>query len=288
MSESTLPQLGIARHSMESPSRRGHAAISKRVAPVRFACFYATTGGRIQPLNATIVSLGCVSMGEREEMLALHRRHFSHVVRKVFLKDMAEKDWVIILREAGRIVGFSTLQRIHLTVKRRPCVFLFSGDTIVDQAHWQSSALAGSFGHFMLRMMDTYGEKNLYWFLVSKGYRTYRFLPVFFNRFCPRYDRPPPSGYTDLMNAVAKHRFGADYDPKAGIIRMARKKDWLRPFLRDVPASRRRDPHVAFFLKKNPGYRAGDELACLAGVSKANLNRLAWRVIRQNTVAWHE
>ncbi|MEK7270687.1 MAG: hypothetical protein AAB215_07080 [Planctomycetota bacterium] len=240
------------------------------------------------PLNAAIASLSRVSLSETEEMLALHRRYFCHVVRKTFLKDMEEKDWVIILRAGGRIVGFSTIRLIHLTVGGRPCVFLFSGDTIVDRAHWQSSAMAGSFGHFMLRMMDVYGEKDLYWFLISKGHRTYRFLPVFFNRFYPAHDRPTPPRYARILNTVAKHRFGTDYDAKAGIVRMARKKDWLRPFMREVPVSRRSDPHVRFFLSRNPDYRRGDELACLADVSKANLNRLAWRVIRQNTVSWHE
>jgi hypothetical protein len=209
------------------------------------------------PLDAAIVGLSCVSLREKEKMLALHRRYFCHVVRKTFLKDMAEKDWVIILRAGRKIVGFSTIQLIHLVVGRRPCVLLFSGDTIVDQAHWQGTAMAGSFGHFMLRMMDLHGEKNLYWFLISKGYRAYRFLPVFFNRFYPVYDRPTPPRYARLLKAVAKHRFGADYDAKAGIVRMARKKDWLRPFMRNVSGARPTDPHVAFFLDRNPDYRLG-------------------------------
>jgi len=239
-------------------------------------------------LKAAIVSQSRVSPREREEMLALHRRYFCHVVRKTFLKDMAEKDWVILLRAGRKIVGFSTLQLIHLVVDRRPCVFLFSGDTIVDQSHWQSTAMAGSFGHFMLHMMEWHGEKDLYWFLISKGYRTYRFLPVFFNRFYPVHNRATPPRYARLLKAVAKHRFGADYDARAGIVRMARKKDWLRPFMRNVPVARQTEPHVAFFLRRNPGYKLGDELACLADVSKKNLNGLAWRVIRQNTVTWYE
>ena len=49
----------------------------------------------------------------------------------------------------------------------------------------ESPSLAGSFGHFMLRMLKEHRGTPVYWFLISKGYRTYRFLPVFFNRFYP-------------------------------------------------------------------------------------------------------
>jgi hypothetical protein len=56
----------------------------------------------------------------------------------------------------------------------------------------------------------------------------------------------------------------------------------------EVPAHRLRDPHVAFFLQRNPGYRQGDELACLADIAKENFTRLAWRVIRAVETTWDE
>jgi hypothetical protein len=220
-------------------------------------------------------------------MLALLRRYFLRVARAHFLQDLEEKDWVILLRDASRIVGFSTIQVISLKVGRTTRRFLFSGDTIVDQAHRQSPALAGSFGHVMLRLMQEHGPANLYWFLITKGFRTYRFLPVFFNKYYPCCHQPTPASFKSLLETIARFKFGPTFDPASGLVRVP-GRDHLRPEFAETPPSRRRDPDVAFFLEQNPGHAQGDELACLAPITRTNLNRYAWRVIQSTTVTWHE
>lgn len=221
-------------------------------------------------------------------MCALHGRYFSNAPHDAFLRDMNEKDWVIILRDDREIVGFSTLQLIRLHVNGAERLFLFSGDTIVDRAHWRDSTLAGCFGHFILRLLAEHPAMAHYWFLISKGYRTYRFLPVFFNRYYPVHDGSSPLEAPELLRAVARHKFGDAFDGEHGLIRLGGRRDRLKPELCDIPAGRRRDPHVRFFLEQNPGYRLGDELACLAEISRANLNRYAWRAIEHARVNWDE
>jgi hypothetical protein len=210
------------------------------------------------------------------------------VIQRRFMSDLAEKDWVIVLRDGKKLAGFSTIQVIRLRVCGRARIFLFSGDTIVDRDYWRNPALAGSFGHFMLRMLSEHRGTPVYWFLISKGYRTYRFLPVFFNRFYPTCLRRTPENYQRLLDSVARHKFGHAYDADSGLIRVAGKKDWLRSSFGQVPSSRQHDPHVAFFLERNPEHARGDELACVTPVSKANLNRFARRVIQHTFVLWEE
>ena len=222
----------------------------------------------------------------RECMLALHARHFAAVQRECFLRDLAEKDWVILLRTRdGILAGFSTQKLLSLAIGGRTIRFLFSGDTIVDRAHWNTPLLAGGFGHLMLRLLDVHGPDNLFWFLISKGFRTYRFLPVFFNHFWPAPDRATPPEMAVLLHEIAVHKFGAAYDRLAGVIRPV-VGDRLLPELADVPPARRRDSHVAFFLSRNPGFAQGDELACLAPIRRDNLNAYAQRVIRSTTPEW--
>ena len=221
-------------------------------------------------------------------MLGLHARYFSNVRRERFLADLAEKDWVIRLAHAGQIVGFSTQRIMTIRHDGRDRRVLFSGDTIVDRAFWREHELAGAFGHLILRLMRESGGDDLYWFLISKGYRTYRFLPVFFNRFwpgpgcCTEADRP------SLLPVIARARFGAAYDEARGLIVAAGDSDCLRPELCDVPPSRHRDPYVEFFLERNPGFARGDELACLAELRRDNLNDHAWRVIERTMPVWVE
>ena len=140
----------------------------------------------------------------------------------------------------------------------------------------------------MLRLIETYGDGRVHWFLISKGYRTYRFLPVFFNRFFPVFSVPTPPESQRLLDVVASTRFGPAYDPASGLVRFGGRHDRLRPGMNDIPERVGRDPHVRFFLQRNPGYAIGDELACVADIAHSNLNDRARRVIARTSVTWQE
>ncbi|OGV67547.1 MAG: hypothetical protein A3K19_13370 [Lentisphaerae bacterium RIFOXYB12_FULL_65_16] len=239
------------------------------------------------PLSTYIVRQEWLTESDRAAMLALHGRHYGNVRPERFMADLAAKEWVILLRgPSGALVGFSTQALIRLCVQGREHRFLFSGDTVVDHAHRHTPALAGCFGHLMLRLMCDQGEDDLHWFLITKGFRTYRFLPVFFKRFFPAFDADMPDECASLMHAVATHRFGSEYDPDTGIVRPGAGGDRLLPELARVPPGRLRDPHVAYFLRRNPGFAAGDEMACLTAIRRDNLNPRAWRVIHATTPTW--
>lgn len=239
-------------------------------------------------LQVSIVRQSRLQAADLESMLELHARYFSNVRRERFLADLAEKDWVIRLSHLERIVGFSTQRLMTLRHDGRDRHVLFSGDTIVDRAFWREHELAGAFGHLILRLMAEHGEDGLYWFLISKGYRTYRFLPVFFNRFWPNPFLSADADRPDLLPVVARARYGAAYDEARGVIVAAEDSDRLRPEMCDVPPSRRRDAYVEYFLDRNPGFARGDELACLAELRRDNLNAHAWRVIERTIPDWVE
>ncbi len=220
-------------------------------------------------------------------MLELHRRYFDNVRRDVFFRDMDRKDWVIVLRESSqRIAGFSTVRFVTLPVAGEDCVFLFSGDTVVDRKHRQRAVLAGAFGHVMLRALERFPHSHCYWFLISKGYRTYRFLPLYFRQFFPRYDAPTPFRYDTLLRAIGTHLYGDAYDVRAGVIKHAGLGDRLAADTLGISQGRATDPHVKFFATRNPNYVQGDELACIADVVPGNFNRTTRRVIERTPVEW--
>ncbi len=222
-------------------------------------------------------------------MYALFARYYDNVDPGRFARDLAEKDWVILLRnEAQRIVGFSTLQTYpHAGVLGRTMI-LYSGDTIMDRAYRHRGALAGAFGHFLLRTIEACRELPFYWFLTSKGARTYRFLPVFFRAFAPAFNRPTPPAMKRLVDEVAAAKFGARYAPETQIVVCDGERDRLCEAEQDPLLLQRDDPHIRFFLERNPGHARGDELVCMAEISAANLNARARRVIAHTEVHWRE
>jgi hypothetical protein len=239
-------------------------------------------------LTSTIVKTTKLTETQKEAMFGLHCRYFCNVQHDIFLRDLHEKGWVIMLYEMGQLVGFSTQQVFRLDAAGAERIFLFSGDTIVEPQHWQDSKLAGSFGHLILRLMDTHPDSAIYWLLISKGFRTYRFLPVYFKRFYPVYYEPTPPEYADLIRQVARYKFKDAYDSENGIVRLGVLGDRLSPEMCVIPEGRKADPHVQFFLARNPAFSEGDELVCLTDISRENLNQYAWHAIRYTTVTWHE
>src|SRR5439155_11047971 len=128
-------------------------------------------------------------------------------------------------------------------------------------------------------LIDAHPDAELYWFLISKGYKTYRFLPVFFREFFPCHDAPTPAATQAVIDALARSRYPDDYDAGAGIIRAGAWQYRLREGLADVTPERLRDPHVRFFQARNPGHAQGDELCCVAPLTRANFTPAAYRVI---------
>jgi hypothetical protein len=98
-----------------------------------------------------------------------------------------------------------------------------------------------------------------FWLLLTSGFRTYRFLPVFWREFFPRFDAETPQEIKRLLPALARERFGSRFDSAAGVVRFDSPQR-LRGGLTEVPPSRESDPHIAFFLNSNPGWTNGDEL----------------------------
>lgn len=232
-------------------------------------------------LNGRLVPVAEVTAQERDAMFNLMDRHYENVHRGRFEADLAEKQWVIELREPAtrELRGFSTQVLLEATVEGHPIKALFSGDTIVDRDHWGDSALAHVWGNLALRLMDECGDMDLFWFLISKGYKTYRFLPLFFHEFYPHPDVNFPPGLRKVRDALGRLKFPAEYDPAVGVVRAGPNKDRLRAGIADVNEGRLQNSWVRFFVEQNPGHLQGEELCCLAPLTRANFTAAAYRVI---------
>ena len=158
---------------------------------------------------------------------------------------------------------------------------IYSGDTVIDRHHWGSQVLAFAWIQLAGREKARFPEAPLYWFLISKGPRTYRYLSTFSRCYWPHHARPTPEDLRGLMDELATRRFGADYDPRLGVVRFPESRGHLRADLAAVEDADRCRPEVAFFLRANPGYVRGDELVCLTELCANNLRPLAKRVFEK-------
>lgn len=236
-------------------------------------------------LKGILVSAAGITPCQSDILFALMDRYYANLRREIFEADLAQKQWVILLldQQTEAIVGFSTQAIWDIPVGNRTVQALFSGDTIVDRSHWGDPTLAHVWGQLALTLIDHNPGGELYWFLISKGYKTYRFLPLFFREFYPRLDCVTPPWAKEVVDALAFSHFPGTYDPAKGVVRGGPSKDRLRPGVADLTSERLNDSHIRFFKECNPGHQLGDELCCLAPLTRANFTRAAWRVIGQES-----
>jgi len=227
------------------------------------------------PING-LLPRAALSRTQRDEMFALLSRHFDGVTREQFERDLAEKNWVVEIRRDARLLGFSTLLVCDAEFDGRVLTAIYSGDTIVEPEAWGSPALARTWIAAVNHLRADFPSRPCYWLLLTSGFRTYRFLPVFWREFFPRHDAHPHT--RRLLDHLARARYGDCFDAASGIVRFP-KPQRLRGQLRDVPAGRAADADIAFFLARNPGHADGDELACLTEISEANLTPAGRRMI---------
>jgi len=238
-------------------------------------------------LKGMLLPVHAVTPAQCETMFQLLERYYENVNRADFLADLAEKQWVIMLLDprSEELCGFSTQMLMRVAVGGANVTALFSGDTIVAREHWGNIALARTWGRLALKLIDEHPSQELYWFLISKGYKTYRFLPLFFHEFFPRNDAATPDWACRLIDRFGVFKYPHAYDPARGVIRAGLQKDRLRPGVADPTPQRLRDPHVRCFVERNPGYVQGEELCCLAPLSRDNFTPAAYRVIGRERVA---
>lgn len=238
-------------------------------------------------LRGRLVPVTALSRQQRDTMFDLMDQHYDNMSPSTFAADLDEKQWVILLLDPHTEVlcGFSTQMLLEVAVAGRPIKALFSGDTIVARDRWGDNALASLWGRLALSLIDQFPDTELYWFLLSKGYKTYRFLPLFFHEFYPRQDAATPAWAKEILDALGRKKYPAAYDPTAHVVRASAQKDRLRAGVAAVTAERLRDPHVRFFVASNPGHARGEELCCLAPLTRGNFTSAAYRVISAEPVA---
>jgi hypothetical protein len=232
-------------------------------------------------LSGQLVQVTDIGDRRRDEMYAMMVSYYDNMDRAAFEFDLNEKSWVIqiIDKVSGELRGFSSQMLVPLEWDGRSILALFSGDTIVERDWRGQQKLFQVSGWFLRQLMDAYPHQEMYWFLISKGYKTYRFLPLFFREFYPGFAVATPPRISGIIDQLARCIDTRRYDPQTGILRAGPAACCLRPGVADITADRLRDPHVRYFAEANPGHAQGDELCCIAPLTLENFTRAAYRAM---------
>ncbi|NQX02282.1 hypothetical protein HQ447_16610 [bacterium] len=227
------------------------------------------------PLTSSARARSSLTVAERQAMFRLMSGHYEAVPEERFERDLAGKDEVLMLWDGqGSLRGFTTLVW-NPAGRLEEGDILFSGDTIIDRSCWGTQELVRAFCRRAGEWQAASGRR-LFWFLISKGHRTYLYLPLFARRFHPHPEHPEAE-WAALAATVAACLFGDAWKPDEGLIRFPASHGHLRE---ELAAGRGGNPWVRYFLQRNPGHAHGDELVCLTEMDETNLRRGALAAFR--------
>ncbi len=225
-------------------------------------------------IQYSLVTPFVLSKSDRAGMYALMVANYDGMDQERFEKDLEQKDLVIVLRDRENVIqGFSTVAFNPNGIGLDGYDVIFSGDTIIAPEHWGSPALSQGFRSVLGGFKAAVGDRSLYWFLISKGYRTYMYLPLYFKRYFPAAENDRYEDLSKIAGTCAAALYPEAWDSISGLIRFPIPHDRLKPELAAVEPKKSNNPHVRFFLERNPGYFNGDELVCLVRIEKENLLR---------------
>jgi hypothetical protein len=214
---------------------------------------------------------------DRLMMFQLYQHYYEATSLELFLDDLASKSHIVVLHAEGALRGFSTLSTLDFEFEGLANRAIFSGDTIIDQAYWGEQALVQAFCRFAGELSAWSRDRRLFWLLISKGYRTYRYLSTFAREYYPHHAGQTPEPMRLRMEHLARLKFRDEFDVESGLVRFPQSRGQLRAAWAQIREPLLEHPAVRFFLTRNPRYWAGEELVCLTELAPENLRSFARR-----------
>lgn len=231
-------------------------------------------------LKGFVKPIGEYGESEIAAMYGLMSRFYDNTDEAVFRRDFSDKDYCLALyHETDGLVGFTTQKVMEISVDGKTVHGMFSGDTIIHKAYWGDIELFRVWARFWFDFAEKY--EDFYWFLICKGYKTYRILPLFWAEFYPNYRCETPEYAKKIIDAYAKKLYPDEYNPESGVVEYRSVKDKLKSGVADVGEREMKNKDTAYFCRVNPNYTEGCDLACMARIDRAALKKRVAELLLQ-------
>lgn len=239
-----------------------------------------------------------VTVSNIKQMYDIYASYYENTSLDIFLNDLSKKSGVILVtrKSDDKIVGFSTQTFFDITVDGKRVRGIFSGDTIIEQAYWGNNALANTFYRRLIIERIKRPFTPFYWFLISKGYKTYLLMTNNFYNYYPKVDGNRGGRnerYHNITQAYCEALFPEAFDKEAMLLDFGQEYVRLKGDVADItPELKAASPHIAFFEKVNPSWRRGTEVPCLAACDYESLFRsivdVPWKWIKKHMLGTHK
>lgn len=232
-------------------------------------------------LTSQLVNVSSLEETQIQGMWRIFEKYYADISYERFLSDLADKDHVILLSAKHSVAGFSTIKVFREKFENRKITAIYSGDTIIDESYWGNTALQKEFYRFLVKTYFANLDSEVYWYLISKGYKTYCLLTRNCLEHWPRHDKPTPAFEKELMHRLSSKMFGAAWKPELGVLQFENPMGRLKNNVAPISDEMRAIPDIRFFEQSNPHHDRGDELCCLGKLDMAAFLYFPVKMVRK-------
>ena len=237
----------------------------------------------MKKIFAETVKIKQISDADIQTMYELFEKYYENTSKDKFISDLKVKSSVILLKckVKKHIIGFSTIKELEIKVEGKKVRSIFSGDTIIDSGYRGSTAFAIEFFKNIITHKLKAPFTPHYWFLISKGYKTYLILTKNYCKYYPRYDKEIPSSEEKVLDSLGITIFGECYNQKSKILKLTNPTDRLKVDVAPINDKYLINPNIKFFVDSNPGWAQGDELCCIGKSDLSLVSTFIYRTARK-------
>lgn len=233
---------------------------------------------QIEP-KSSVKKITDLSAIEAREMHQVFLKYYNNTYLNVFLDDISKKQYVLLMKDpkSNRIVGFSTIALLDLPYNGKTVKGLFSGDTILEKEYWGSRRWQLTWGLFCVKLKIKYLRTPFFWLLISKGYKTYMLMANNFIDYYPRIDKEDKD-LADVVDSYCNQLYPQNYIKEQRILDFGNEYQNLQSHVAEICDNlRENQPKIRFFEERNPNWRIGTELPCVAKIE----TKVLWKFIRK-------
>ncbi len=235
-------------------------------------------GIKAQDTYGKYLSLAQISHRQKEVMYDIYKQYYHNTNFELFLSDFNEKDGAILVFESksNTIVGFSTVVLNNFDYQGKKYRFIFSGDTVILKEFWGSRALQSTMFKLKVKIRLMYPLEEVYWMLISKGYKTYLLLANNYEVYYPNVDGEHRN-LAPIVEEYCKRFYAKFYDNRSGLLNFGEDYQPLKQDIAPITAEMKaKNPKIGFFERMNPTWIKGTELPCVG--------RFGWKDIARYPV----
>lgn len=231
-----------------------------------------------EPIDIALRRSDSLTSRELDEIWAVTDRYVE-TDRAIYEKKLRELPKVGLWRtRSGVLVGLVSLDVYRVDWEGRRSVVFFTSSVVIDERFRGRNLVLRTGLRAYMREKLRRPWQPAYWFFDTFSYKSYLLSPRNLAEFWPRRDVPTPPDVAQLIDMLARRRYGDAWSPATGVVRRTGHKR-LRPTTAPIDELHLSDPDVRFFEAANPGHRDGDMLVCLVPLSVSQLLWAVWRAI---------